>query len=297
MSNSALPVWPIDALESIGLLYRDLQDIEVYVEDEDSEAIYRELLSRASNNSVKIHKLFCLDGRHNVVTMCEKYDDESPALFIIDGDLDLVLGEKEKSIPRLFQHNLYCMENYLFCKDAAIELLIESSGKILTDAAATLIDWDAFINSIKSDLENLFITFGTSRKLTPSEKTVAHSFYSICKKGEKKSQPRICSMKVDKLITDIESKIIKEFDVETLESVKTPIKERVFTSTNSLSYVSGKDFLIPALYFHLKDKGLTPSITMDSFKFRLARHCEKSPLEALANAMQITAKGEIYNAA
>jgi hypothetical protein len=92
MSGMSILSWSSAASKSLGLLYRELQPIEVYVEDSNSEAFYFELLNRMIDGEKKIRKIIPLNGRKNVLDHCDDFDHRTPALFIIDGDLDLFLG-------------------------------------------------------------------------------------------------------------------------------------------------------------------------------------------------------------
>ncbi len=60
------PNWSFSARKSLGLHYRDLQDVEIYVEDIGSEALYTKLFTRAARDQVRIRKIIPLNGRENV---------------------------------------------------------------------------------------------------------------------------------------------------------------------------------------------------------------------------------------
>ena len=78
-----LPEIPQRSLSSQGVLYRPLQDIEVFVEDEGCEVFYEELLGRLIGDECRVFKVFALGGRLKVSEECARHKGNSPALYII----------------------------------------------------------------------------------------------------------------------------------------------------------------------------------------------------------------------
>ncbi|HAS6088093.1 TPA: DUF4435 domain-containing protein [Vibrio vulnificus] len=290
---SALPVWSSNATKSIGLLYRDLQEIEIYVEDADSEVLYRKLLSRAVSN-VKIRKVIPLYGRQNVIDRCKDYAEEFPALFIIDGDLDLLHGSRISNVTKLFQHRLYCMENYLFCKDAGIEILQDSSGKISPLQAEETLQWDNFLESISQPLIDLFIVYGIVWKVFPQEKTVARSYHKLTKQVTKRRGPELCSEKVMEAISELKKIALTQITEQEYQALQEEISQEISGLENKLYAVSAKDYLLKAYRDYLAYKGASNLPFDESFKFRLARYCNTDTLAELSKAIVATASGKEY---
>jgi len=295
MSYSELPEWPDSALNSLGLVYRELQDIEIYVEDKDSEALYRELLTRSTNSEVNVKKIICLNGRINVVNKCRNYEEDFPALFVIDGDMELLHGEREEPLPRLYQHEVYCVENYIFCPEACVQILMESSGKLVKEDAVNLLKWEEFLGEIDVFFIQLFVAFAISWKLMPQERTVANTFYRVSIEPNKKRGQVVCPIKIQELIDEIEKKAVSLSCQNTYDGLKSSVEVVIGDLSDPLQAISGKDFLIPALYHYLKYKGVI-NVTMDSFKFRLARHCNVEGLSKIGEVIKRTVGGEIYHA-
>lgn len=292
MSMYQIPEWSSSASQSIGLHYRELQDIEVYVEDADSEALYTKLLSRSVNNAVRIKKIIPLNGRGNVVDKCKGYNENFPALFIVDGDLDLLHGEREGAYSRLFQHRLYCLENYLFCPTASAELLQDSSGKLMQVDALALLEWDSFTESLEPLIE-LFKVYAISWKLMPEESTVSRSYHNMCRKISRKRGSVLCKDKINTVIKEIKDKIVKHSSLDEYENVYELVSNKVTELEHPLYSVSGKDYLLKALRDYLGYKGANLMFD-ESFKFKLARYCDTAPLAALAEAVIMTANGQQY---
>jgi len=281
-----LPTRSDAANSSIGLFYRELQDIEIYVEDTGAEALYTLLLNRAVNNAVKIKKIICLHGRGKVVEHCTAYSDASPALFVIDGDLNLLHGDKERGLERLYQHEMYCMENYLFSEAASVELLRDSSGCLMPQEALEVLEWSSFLQCITDPLLNLFKVYAVAWKLMEEDgiKTVSRNYYDFCRKVSKARGSVVCTAKVQVVIDEIKEVVVAVHGEDKFQEVFDLVDRQVNGLENPLYAVSGKDYLLKALRDYLHFKGASYKYD-DGFKFRLARHCDTTPLSGLGDAI------------
>ncbi|NSX08534.1 DUF4435 domain-containing protein [Pseudomonas lini] len=286
-----VPVWPPSALESVGLLYRPLQDLEVYVEDKDSEVFYLELLGRLIPSGKRIKKIIPLNGRGNVVDLCKRYNDPSPALFLIDGDLDLTLKIREIGLKNLFQLKSYCIENYLFCLIGSREIIVETSGKILPEKALTTEEWETFFNYVSEPLRELFLVFAAARVLAPTLKTVSLGYPSISTQKIRKRGPEPDLVKIFSVIEAIKIQSLQftseEIWLSTIEQIRENAKD-----IQTIDMVSGKDFLLPMLDMFIRSKGGSTAST-ESLMFRLARHCSLNRLNELGAALQSVLDGDV----
>lgn len=282
-----IPVRSDSANKSIGLLYRELQDIEIYVEDSEAEALYSLLLSRAVNYEVKIKKVISLNGRSKVVEHCESYDEDNPALFIVDGDLDLLNGERETPLSRLYQHKMYCIENYLFCKNASAELLRDASGRLMPQQALDALEWESYIDSMTKPLLDLFKAYAVAWKLMKEDgiKTVSRSYYDVCEKVSRKRGSAVCEDKVKAVIEEISSEVIRHHGQEQYDLVYMKVEESINNLGHPLHAVSGKDYLLRSLRDYLQFKGANYKFD-EGFKFKLARYCDTAPLQNLGEAIK-----------
>ncbi|MEZ9733439.1 DUF4435 domain-containing protein [Vibrio cyclitrophicus] len=283
------------ANQSVGLFYRELQEIEIYVEDVDAEALYTELLTRATDGRVKIRKVISLAGREKVVEMCKQYEEEFPALFIIDGDLDLLHDEREGPFDRLFQHRLYCLENYLFCQNASAELLRDHSGRLLKDQAIELLEWDDFISSITPTLLELFKVYAVAWKALEHDRitTVSRSYHTMCTQQRRPSRWDLCPTKVQEVIDEIQAQVLDVVTPEQYHEIYSSVSNAISVLATPLCAVSGKDYLLKALREYLALKGANYSCD-DGFKFKLARYCDTEPLAELSDAIMYTLNEGVY---
>ncbi|MFJ6089447.1 DUF4435 domain-containing protein [Pseudomonas chlororaphis] len=292
MSLDGIPSWSAPASESIGLLYRELQPIEVYVEDSNSEAFYLELLNRMMVGGRQIKKIIPLHGRDHVLKSCSEYEGDSPALFLIDGDLNLLLAEREQGYTNLFQLSAYCIENYLFCCTAARELIVEGSGIIKREDALPDHEWENFFNPIYSELKNLFIVFAAARKAKPDLKTVAHGLSAIVTQYSRGVGPAVDFNKIQTLKADIARECVEEVGQQEWDSLIREVTE-LSRGLSSMDVVSGKDFLLPLMTFLIRSK-VNGSMTIPSLMFKLAKYCSLDRLERLKTALHMVLGGRSF---
>jgi len=292
MSAEEIPSWSLSAAESIGLLYRELQPIEVYVEDSNSEAFYLELMNRIIGEENKIRKIIPLHGRNHVVAFCETYQDDSPALFLIDGDLDLLFGKREKGKTNLYQLRAYCIENYLFCLSAVTELIVEASGILHRHEAINPNEWLEFLAPIEAELKDLFIVFAAARIAFPELKTVSHGVTSIITQRTRAAGPTLDIEKTNALKLSIAQSCINEVGRERWNDALAEV-ESYSRDLKAIDVVSGKDFLLPLLDHFMRVRGCG-NTSPESLMFKLAKHCSLSRLQELKDALQTVISGEKF---
>lgn len=299
-----LPVWNNNALLSLGIFYGHIQDINIYVEDENSELFYSEFFNTIIDKSIKIKKIIPLKGRKFVIEKSKEYNQEKPALFIIDADLNLAYGEKISGYDRLFEHDKYCIENYLFSEEGLTEIIYENLANKPKKDIQKDIDWKSTINNIEETLVELFIEFAIINKINKSNKSiktvkigVTDLFYA-----KSKTETLICKEKTAKLIEEKRNELIlnninnyKLLSKEYNENKKKILENLSKNEENKIDIVSGKHFLIHILYKILK-KYSTSQLSMDSFKLRLSKHFNPQILTKLKLAIEETARGKIYRA-
>ncbi|MFJ3523573.1 DUF4435 domain-containing protein [Pseudomonas sp. NPDC090203] len=292
MSIETLPSWSASASESIGLLYRELQPVEVYVEDSNSEAFYLELLNRMIEGDKKIRKVIPLHGRSHVLKVCTDYTDTSPALFLVDGDLDILMGVRQKGYRNLFQLKRYCIENYLFCSTAARELIVEGSGVVLRDDALSEQEWGDYFGPIQVPLKELFITFAAAREIKPDLKTVSHGLDSVITQKTRAAGPKVDGEKVEALKNAIADACVQEYGEAAWEAALRLVRENS-ENLPPIDVISGKDYLLPLLTFFIRAKGCG-TMSTPSLMFKLAKYCSLEQLGDLSTALNDVRQGRNF---
>lgn len=275
-----IPRFPERALLSKAVLYRPLQDIDIYVEDESAEVFYTELLKRLVGDDARIATVIPLRGRRNVVRIAQEYSASRPALFLIDGDLPWVAGLSLPSASRLYVHPCYCVENYLFCERAMIQIVVENSGNLTEEVAQEELDWNTLRERLTNLFVPLFVEFATAFSLCPEIKTVSRGIGSVLRSARSGSPPTIDTDKVTSVQEEVRTAVLEQVDRTTYNRTRVAIGARIEMIDDPLDVVSGKDFLVRVQMFEANRVG-GQKVKRRSFVFRLARHCNLRKLDAL----------------
>jgi hypothetical protein len=92
------------------VFFEDFNDVDVYVEDtaEGFSKIYGILLGRLLADRLTISRVFPLGGRTSVIAAAQReYTSQRKSVFIIDGDLYLLCGEREALPLNVIKIDLY----------------------------------------------------------------------------------------------------------------------------------------------------------------------------------------------
>lgn len=292
-----LPTWNDVELNAYDIFVSETQDINIYVEDANSEIFYGALFDSMFANKIKINKILPLNGRNNVISYCQEYNEPHAALFIIDSDLYLCKNERMIGINRLYEHDRYCIENYLFSLDGLVEIIHETIATKTKENIKSEIPWDIILDNISNTLVKLFIEFAVISKFDAGITTVKTGIKDLFT-GRENDNFTICETKVTQLIEDKKKELFdKKLDnvnEEIYASLKNNIIKNVEEIKEKIHIVSGKHYLIHILYKVFNRYAPKAQVKMDSFQLRLAKNCDKVPLEPLKNAIEKTCEGKLY---
>jgi hypothetical protein len=281
--------WPARANAAIRKLFEPLQDIDVYVEDLHDEAFYRCLLVHATKRTVRIARVFALNGRQPVIDAARVYDQRTrPALFIIDGDLPLVKGEAVPSVVGLHCHDAYCVENLLLC-EKAISLILSQEIVVSEEDASALLDYDRWRRSVITPLIELFAAFATVHDYDPTVATVAQGVGVMCFKHRTTKITKLDPAKVRRAKDRALAAAEAASDAAITAARYKGLLSRIKAMPDPLLAVSGKDFLIPLIDFHLQSLGC--HVRRKSLRVRLASEGDMGRFSKLAAAVTGAARG------
>lgn len=285
--------WPTEALKAIPVLFRRLQNLEVYVEDDNDEVFYLELFKRISPKGVVVARVVSLGGRTNVIEACKTHNfNDSAAIFIVDGDLYWV-ADMERDIPRgAYEIPSYCIENLLICRVAACDFLYESDGKCHIEDIEEKLNWAQWQASL-SPLVELFIIYAAAHELRSGFPTVSNGIGSVIT-GTKGSPPELDIDKIQTLKANLARDLHAMFTASKVDEVVSRISERVLSLTQPEDVISGKDFLVPLLMLRCRSV-VKRAVTKDSFRLMMIRRCDTRVFEPLSLAMRTAASGRPYS--
>lgn len=263
--------WSQSARRAMSIFYTKWNDIDVFIEDTaaHAESLYAVIINRLLDGKAHVKKVFPLGGRAKVVEACRQdtSPDGRPRIYLIDGDLDLLAGVSEPEVPRLFQHRVYAIENYLLCEDALVELLHEENPRCSIETIKQKLNYKEWVNSV-AGVFDLFVIFGASKILTPELPTISLTIGAFIS-GSPISYLDI--EKINDFCTRRRLEILAIVDEDTLEATKEAVIKRIEAAQCPFDIVAGRDFIFPLLRFWIKGVGLSLKATNETMQLRLAK--------------------------
>lgn len=269
--------WPDRSLGAVVRLFSPVQDIEIYTEDKGDEKFYAKLISRLVGEDTRISRVFCLGGREAVIKSCRDYVGTGPAIFIIDGDFDILQRKPPPNLPRLHRLDAYCIENLLLCEAAVRKLLLDDT--LLEQVEAENMGaFDRWLSPVLQDLIELFAAFSTALACCPAPlPNVSKKISSILQDGR---SPRV---DIQKLMAERDGHLAHAKCAVGDDMAVHSMWRECVAYVNSLrrprDAISGKDYLLPLLMFHLNHLGI--KIPRNVLKMRLAMNCDLQPFSRL----------------
>lgn len=280
--------WPRRAAGAIRKLFEPLQDVDVYVEDQNNEAFYRSLLRHATADKVRIARVFGLGGREAVIKAAAAYPKNARrALFIIDGDLHWVRGEPKPRVPRLHRHEAYCVENLLMC-ESALTFILSQETAITEEEAKLRMGYETWKTSIQSPLLSLFAAYAVASELDSTQQTVSLGVGNICRSGGKEKLTKLDISKANKARDAILASTEIKVSTQKVRERYGEILARLTSLRDPLMGVSGKDYLLPLIDFHLQSKGC--KVRRKALRMRLTSSGSRARFAGLARALNRAAR-------
>jgi hypothetical protein len=278
----------------IGTFFRYRNDIDIYTEDElPDKEFYRVFFKRLiDNDNIIINDVIPLGSRTVVLDKYREYIKSKSArksFFLIDGDLDLILKNNPSDSVNFYVHKVYCIENYLIDKKAILELTYYNHGVKSKDELSVELNLDKWIANVSIRFCRLFLSFAVLKQLGGGPK-IENANYFLREKGHQ-------AIIDETLITQYQLQI-KNSAIDILKKTyANPEKEynKIFKKLSekwedkknvALQIVSGKDYLLPLLQFHLNTICKKASvIPRRNIKLFLVNYCDLSSLSELRNLL------------
>ncbi|MDB5351355.1 MAG: hypothetical protein JWN86_2602 [Planctomycetota bacterium] len=266
--------WPENARKAIGFLFRYYNDIDVYVEDTTSRNMYEILIERMLGGSAQVKRVIQLGGRDKVLAECasDQLPGGRPRLYLVDGDLDLLLGIKPPSLVRFYSLKVYAAENLLVCENSLMEVGFNSLTNQPRNEIADLLDYDRLVEHLAESLIPLFVEYAVASHLIPSQPTCSFNVMNLCENSNGSNQLDV--KKVRSHRDSISANLAAEVDEDLVSGLRLEIQARLGPKKEAfLKFVSGKTYILPLVEQHLK-RTVRFRGTREQLKTQLARHTD-----------------------
>lgn len=238
------------------VFYNPKKSVFLFTEDKPSDKVFYNLLfKRLKDDSFDILKVEPIGSKSVVIEKSiEDKKPNVPSLYIVDGDIKLMLGQKLET-QNLIALNRYCIENFLCCEDGVIDYLHVKLAKSKPEIKKEL-DFEGYISKNGSLLLKLYYRYALSFELE-SGKSFKH-VSNFCQNGNH-------LMSIDKGLIDAEillteEKIKEKLKQDGYKAFSKEMKMRLqrikdahpISIKTVLKVLSGKDMLFPLLCSKIK---------------------------------------------
>ncbi len=268
-----IPERSIKAKLAKSVFYEDVNDIDIYIEDtaKGYVKLFVLLFSRVFTGKYKVSNVYPLGGRTSVIEMHSKHNRGSrPSLYVIDGDLFLLVGDNVSNKSGLYRFPFYCVENLLCDPESIVTIFDEEEAFAKKHEVHNDFNYLDWIDLNEDGLFDLFVEYSVSFILNPTAKTVSFSVNKLVSADDgcitpEKLSGRIKDLKKESIGISCENKYY-----ETRGMI---VNDFINSKFDKLDAVSGKDYIFPLL--KMRAKAVVKTKVSDiNLKLRLARICD-----------------------
>lgn len=257
--------------------------INIYTEDEEKDKkFYRTLFSRLLDGTgIVINDIIPLGDCKSVMDACRTDSSNSPKLYIVDGDIDLMVSPKNP-LSNLFILDRYCIENYMIDENAFYCVYNELDDIHEIEQLKSLVNFNVMMSDAHKPLLDLFRHFATSQKVQG-----VFILKDVSQVMNDKGNIDIDKVTREKTFVknDVmtnKSLTLQEFE-ELINNFETVYPDNI---ENLITYVSGKDYLLPYIESYTKKRlGLNLGLKKGNWKYQFSKYCNLDPLDSLKQAI------------
>ncbi len=264
-----MPKYSPRAAKALAMLKQHYNDVDIFVEDTSNHNMWLLLMQAILPAGTKLESVNMLGGRLAVEKACalDQTDDGRRKLYIIDGDLDFLLGKRTRRLKYFYRLKANNVENLILSELALTQIALEHQPLMTQPALRSLIEFPATLLTLDIVLRPLFVAYAVTQKLCPSLQTTAFPVNKLIvntKKG-----PRIDPIKVRRRIIALYVAVARQVSLSTIRKARSSIAMRS-SSLPITQIVSGKDYLLPIFLLQFQARCGYPS-KVENFKVALAR--------------------------
>lgn len=261
------------------VFYESFNDFDLYIEDTAPGygKIFAAMFSRAMSSRIALDKVFPLGARVDVIAAAKARQEaggDRPAVYIVDGDLYMLAGEREALPGNVVVLPRYCIENFLLDEAAFVEIMDEEHCDLALEDLRGRFDFDGWFDRSTESLASLFRVFAAAHFLHSGVQTVSRGYGVICdgQTGE------IDQERLNRVQREVLESLILYHGKAEVDRALAYVDSRVDPSKCFVrTYVSAKDFTLPLIV--LKMKSVVPAkMPHISLKMRMSKKCSVEPL-------------------
>lgn len=270
--SSSTPSYSAEAEVSKAYLLREYNDIDIFIEDQDGQAMYLRILRHIVGSTVRIDNVYPLGSRSTVLAKCaqDQANRQRRRLYIIDGDFDCLLGNPAPSLRHLYRLSVYCIENLLLTEKGLLEIAQECEPKLTPKEVQQALDINKMLDHWVESLIPLFIVYAVSTQLGLGVETTG---YTVLRLLDVEKEPEVVFSAT--LIGRRKSKLLREIvrsgRRDSAKKIFADLNRALSACTDQSGFISGKAYLLPLVWKYLSVR-VQLKETHSRLKVRLAAH-------------------------
>ena len=170
------------ALQSRPYFYDGINDINVYVEDAESQYFYEEIFKRLLGAAYRIQTIFPCGGKPAVIKMFKdrgEITDGIRNIYVVDGDFDrLLFPEKMIQHPQFIYLKMYNIESCLI-NETGLCKLVKSKLKCMDAEAISKLKYRDWFCRIVDEAKELFLCYCYIQKFHLEQPNISRSHYEF----------------------------------------------------------------------------------------------------------------------
>lgn len=255
------------------LFFKNVNDINIFVEDADKEYEYETVFKKIFKDDFNISTIYAVGGKRNVEIAFESFGpiyENAKNIYIVDGDFDRVLRDTQLiSNPHYIYLENYNIENYYIDKSAVISFM---KGKLrkLDDEVKQIVKFDNWLNTIVEQFTPIFILYAIIQNEKLGLSNVGKNEYEKVNKDN--------GFVIDGLYESIHQEVSSHLDnLHQLELDMKKTYNDIF-GTNYFNLICGKHLKV-SLWYYLKS--IQPSVKFKDLEWSLISNLNQSNFEDL----------------
>lgn len=164
-----------EALEVRPAFFAHLNDVNIFVEDEDKEYIYEAIFERMFSTTLNLFCIFPLGGKDAVIRKAAESGDRDengkPNVFIVDGDFDNIWYERKTDYPGLIYLKKYNIESYFLSEESTI-VFLRGKFRLRRQDVINTLEFDLWKQKYVAEMLELFILFSCMNNYFPDIPTI-----------------------------------------------------------------------------------------------------------------------------
>lgn len=263
------------------IFYTQFNGINFYVEDQDQEHFYYNVL-RNLFPDIEFEKIFPLNGKTNIIESARNNIGDQTKVYILDLDFDEILNKKVEA-DNIFYLKRYSVENYLITEPSIFEIIREKSPKLKDEEIQQFFCLETYIKNCRILLKDLSCVF-----IVIQERELGKEYFKINPSRDfdfSVTPPKIKNNFIDDYFNEVEQALKSKDARFSLRAQIKKHKKHFKCDQTSLNNIPGK-YLLSILKYNLDIKRIINQISQESFTYKLSKDMDTEKLEFLKSDIE-----------